>query len=203
MTPPPGVPLQPSGRQARSWLTHELLDPAYHRSNPIQDLIDWLARLWSNALGTAATASSASVVAALAVLLAVVLAVALLLSRARRDGRRRRARRAAAGQAETLSASRLRASAELALQEGRYDDAAVDAFRAIAARQHERGRVDLTPGATAHEVAGLLGEAFPDRRGPIDEGAQLFDEVHYGEHAAAPDQAAGLLRLDDELARPR
>lgn len=203
MTPPPGVPLQPSGREARSWLTHELLDPAYHRSNPIQELLDWLSRLFNNTLGTAATASSASLAAALVVLLAVVVAVVLLLSRTRRDGRARRARRAGEPTAQVLTASQLRAAAERALQEERYDDAAVDAFRALAVRQHEQGRVDLTPGSTAHEVAALLGQAFPERRGPLDAGARVFDEVHYGEHAAAREQAAGLLALDDDLTRPR
>ena len=62
-----------------------------------------------------------------------------------------------------LTAAELRARAERALAEGRYGDAVVDGFRALAVRQVERGRLDDLPGATAHEVAVALAAEHPAR----------------------------------------
>ena len=86
---------------------------------------------------------------------------------------------------EVVTAAELRARAERALAEGRFADALVDAFRAVAVRQVERGRIDDLPGATAHEVAGALAEAFPEQRADLDRCAALFDLVLYGGRPAA------------------
>ena len=69
---------------------------------------------------------------------------------------------------EAITAAELRARAEAALAEGRHEDALVDGFRALAVRQVERGRLDDTPGATAHEVAGVLAREYPDRGPRVD-----------------------------------
>ncbi len=80
----------------------------------------------------------------------------------------------------------------------------VDAYRALAVRQVERGRLADTPGATAHEVAGRAGAASTRTSGPrVDASAALFDAVLYGDRPASRDQAAGVLALDDELATVR
>ena len=54
---------------------------------------------------------------------------------------------------EVVTADELRARAEAALEAGRFEEAVVEGFRAVAVRQVERGRLSDTPGATAHEVA--------------------------------------------------
>ena len=79
----------------------------------------------------------------------------------------------------------------------------VDAYRALAVRQVERGRLDDTPGATAHEVARALAAEYPHQRPRVDASAALFDAVLYGDRPASRDQAAGVLALDDELATVR
>lgn len=194
------APLDPSGDEGRSWLRRELLDPAYHRSDPFGEFVDWLMRTFQRGLGTASDAPPLTVAAALVVLLALVLGVIVLLGRTRRD-RQGSAPRPVMLQGESVTAAELRARAERAMTEGRYGDAAVDAFRAVAVRQHEQGRLELTPGATAHDIAAVLVCVFPGQRQGIDDGARVFDEVHYGEHPAGSRQAAGVLALDDELAR--
>ena len=92
-----------------------------------------------------------------------------------------------------MSAAELRARADAALAEGRHGDALVDGFRALAARQVERGRLDDLPGATAHEVADALGAAYPAQRGRVDGSAALFDRVLYGDRPASREQATGVL----------
>ena len=57
------------------------------------------------------------------------------------------------------------------MAQGRFADAVVDGFRALALRQAERGRLEDAPGATAHEVADSLAAAYPAKRGAIALGA--------------------------------
>ena len=64
----------------------------------------------------------------------------------------------------------------------------------------ERGRLDDTPGATAHEVAGVLAREYPDRGSRVDTAAALFDSVLYGDRPATREQALDVLTLDDDLA---
>ena len=80
-----------------------------------------------------------------------------------------------------------------------YADALVDAFRAVAVRQVERGRIDDLPGATAHEVAVALAEVFPEQGADVHRCAGLFDLVLYGGRPATRDQAVDVLGLDDRL----
>jgi hypothetical protein len=103
----------------------------------------------------------------------------------------------------SVSAAQWRDRAEQAMAEGRHSDALVDAFRALVARQVERGRLDPAPGTTAHEVTLALRSAYPGQAAGMSEGARLFDLVLYGDRDATPEQAAFVLALDDELAGVR
>lgn len=192
-------PLRPSGDEARSWLREELLAPDYHRGNLLQDLLHWLGRLFDDGVHRASDLSPLSTAAAMTALLALALGVALLVGRTRASRRHRRPVGAVLTE-EAVTAAELRARAERARAEGRHEAAVVDAFRALALRQQERGRVSAPPGATAHEVAAALAGVFPAHRGGIDRGARLFEDVLYGHLPARADEAADLLGLDDELA---
>jgi hypothetical protein len=133
------------------------------------------------------------------VLLLLVGGLGWLLSRARRTAQQHRGPGPVLGEGAP-TAGELRARAERALAEGRHEDAVVDAFRALAVRQAERGRLEDVPGATAHEVAGVLVAAYPDQRQRVQAAGALFDEVRYGDRRATRDQAAAVLGLDDALA---
>lgn len=198
MSPLGEPPLQPSPDEARSQLRGELLHPEYHEQDVVGRVLDWLARILERALDAAADAPPLSVLAALVVLALLVLGLAFLGSRARRSP-------AAVGamteEAEPrMTAAELRSRAEAALDAGRYADAVVEAFRALAAAQVERGRLDDRPGATAHEIAQVLAEAYPEHGGRVERGVELFDIVRYADRPATRDQALQALALHDELA---
>lgn len=195
-------PLDPSADDARSLLRQELTKPEYHEANVIERLQRWIQRLFEDGAGAARDVPPLGTFAAIVVALLIAIGVGLLVSRARRTARAR-TERAPALTDEVVSAAALRARAEAALAEGRFDDALVDAFRALAVRQVERGRIEDLPQATAHELAASLGVEFPAQRHLVDRSADLFDSVLYGDHPATREQAVDVLALDDELAGSR
>jgi len=195
-------PLDPSPEEAESLLRRELLKPEYHEQNVLQRILNWIDRQVNRGLDAASGTPPLSAFAAMVVLVLLVGALAWLLSRARATARTERELRSVLTD-EVVSAAELRSRAELAMAEERYEDAVVDAYRALAVRQVERGRLDDTPGATAHEVARALAAEYPHQRPRVDASAALFDAVLYGDRPASRDQAAGVLALDDELASVR
>ena len=195
-------PLDPTPDEARSLLRRELLAPDYHDQDLVQRLLTWLERLVNRGVATASGAPPLQTLAVMVLAVALVAGLALLLSRARRSPRAPADRRSVLTD-EAVTAEQLRARALLALDEGRREDALVDAFRALALRQVERGRLDDTPGATAHEVALALGAEHPRLRTRVEAGADLFDSVLYGGRRATREQALTVLALDDDLAGVR
>jgi hypothetical protein len=189
-------PLDPSPDDARSWMQRELLDPEYHQQNVVERLITWVERQLGGGLATGGLLSTA---AAILVFLLLLGAFAWLLSRIQRTRRSRAAAGPVLGH-EVVTAAELRARAEAALADGRPEEALVDGFRALAVRQVERGRLDDSPGATAHEVALLLATEYPQHSARVGDNALLFDLVLYGDRPATTEQATGVLTLDDELA---
>ena len=196
------APLEPSPDEARSWLRRELLHPEYHQQNVVEQVVRWLERQVNRGIDAASGAPPLSTFAAMVVFLLLALGLAWLVSRQRRSARSTQESRTVLTD-EVVSAAELRARAEAALAEGRHADALVDGFRALTVRQVETGRLEDAPGATAHEVAGALGTAYPGQRTRVDHGAWLFDSVLYGHRPVTRDQASGVLALDDELAALR
>lgn len=192
------APLDPSPDEARSLLRRELLRPEYHEQDLLDRLLDWLERTLESGLDAASTVPALSTFVAMLLLCLLVLALWWLASRARRSPAAARAAGPVLGD-EQVSAAELRRRAEAALAEDRADDAVVDAFRALAVRQVERGRLPDAPGTTAHEVARDLGSAVPALAGRVDDAAALFDLVLYGGRPATRDQAVAVLALDDDL----
>lgn len=197
----PDPPLVPTPEQGRDLLRRELLDPAYHQDDVMQRFLDWLRRRVLDVLDAASNAPPLSAFAAMAVGLLLVLALIWLATRARTAPQR------GTGDSvlpdASVSAAQWRERAERALAEERHSDALVDGFRALVARQVERGRLDAAPGTTAHEVTQALRSAYPDQAAGMSEGARLFDLVLYGDRHATAEQAALVLALDDELAGVR
>ena len=198
----PDPPLQPSGDEGRRLLRDELVHGEYHRQHVLQRLIDWLWRHLQDGVGAASGSSGVTAFVTMLVAAALVVGLALLLTRVRRD-RRTRVRSDAVLTRDRASADELRRRAEAALAEGRHADALVDAFRALAVRQVERGRLSDQPGATAHEVAASLATSYPTHGGLVGRSADLFDATLYGHHPARPEDAHDVLDLDDALAGPR
>jgi len=199
---PADPPLDPSAGEARSWLERELLRPEYHQQNVVERLISWLERQIGLGLAAAGQASLLSTLAAMLIFLLLVGALVWLFSRIRATHRARTSVGPVLDE-EVVTAAELRSRAEAALAGGRAEEALVDGFRALAVRQVERGRLEDSPGATAHEVAMSLATEYPQHGGRVGDNARLFDLVLYGERPATPEQATGVLALDDELAGAR
>jgi hypothetical protein len=195
----PDPPLNPSGDDARSALRRELIKPDYYEGNVIQRLLDWLQRTLGKGVDAAVDVPPLQAFAAMAIGVLLVGTLIWLASRARASARAPRDTQGVLTN-EEITAAGLRARAEAALADGRHEEAVLNGFRALAARQVERGRLDDTPGATAHEVAGVLAREFPDRRPRVDRSAALFDSVLYGDRPATREQALDVLALDDDLA---
>jgi hypothetical protein len=195
----PDPPLDPSPDEARSALRRELLNPDYYEGNLIQRLLTWLRRTIDKGVDAAVDLPPLQTFAAMAIAVLLIGALFWLASRARASARAPREGQAVLTD-EAISAAALRARAEAALAEERYESALVDGFRALAARQVERGRLDESPGATAHEVAGVLAMEYPERRDRVDAAASRFDSVLYGDRPASREQALDVLALDDDLA---
>jgi hypothetical protein len=195
-------PLDPSGDEARSSLRRELARPEYYTDDLLERAIRWVQRLFDDGLASAANAPLLSTFLAILVALALIVGVLLLVSRIRRTARTAEERRPALPD-EAVTAAEMRARATSAYDEGRYADALVDGYRALALQWIERGRIEDLPQATAHELARALAAEFPDDRPAISRAADLFDEVHYGDHPVTREQAAGMLALGDEIGTVR
>jgi hypothetical protein len=198
----PGPPLQPSGDEGRRLLRDELLHQEYHRQDVLQRILDWIGRRLQGGVGAASGSGWVTALVTMLVLVVILLGLGFVVSRIRHD-RRTREQTAAVLTSDRPSAGELRRRAEAALADGRHADAVVDAFRALAVRQVERGRLADQPGTTAHEVATTLSTAYPDHGARVGRGADLFDATYYGDHPASHEDAAGLLELDDNLAGAR
>jgi hypothetical protein len=197
--PSPGPPLDPSGDEARRLLREELLHREYHRTDLWGRLLDWLGRLFRGGVDAASGSSSITALVTIAVALGLVLALTLLLTRVQRDHRVRRQRGGAVLPDDRPSAADLRRRAEEAHAAGHHADAVVDGYRALAARQIEHGRLADRPGATAHEIAGLLATAYPGQAARVAAAADVFDATRYGDRPATAAQAQAVLALDDDL----
>jgi len=197
----PGPPLQPSGAEGRHLLREELVRNEYHR-HLLQRILGWLWRRLEGGVGAASGTHGLTAFVTMLIGAGLVVGLVLLLSRVRRD-RRRRIGVAAVLPDDRPAASELRRRAEAALSDGRYADAVTDGFRALAVRQVERGRLVDQPGATAHEVAASLATSYPSHGERVGRTADLFDATLYGDRPATPEDATGVLALDDTLTGAR
>lgn len=195
-------PLDPSGGEARSSVRRELAKPEYYTDNLLERAIQWLLRQFDDGVGAAADAPAVSTFLAILVALALITGITLLVTRIRRTARAAQERKPALTE-EGVSSAELRLRAQQAYDDGRYGAALVDAYRALALRWIEQGRIEDLPQATAHELARALATEFPDDRAAITRAADLFDEVLYGDHTVVAEQAAGMLALADELGTVR
>lgn len=185
--------------EARAELRRELARPEYRERDLTERALNWVLRQVDQMLNAASTVPPLSYFAALVVGLVLALALGLVLSRLGR-----RTHYAHVGPAplleEGLSAHQLRARARTALEAGQNEEATLDAFRALATAQVEQRRIENVPGATAHELAAALAEAFTDRRREIVAAADLFDATLYGDQDVSREQAESLLALSSDLA---
>lgn len=197
------TPLDPSSQQAHQWLVDELSGAAYQRDNSLLDrVVEWFSQLFHRSTELPGTGSpwAPVVTAVLAVLVIAVLA--WVLPRVRREAR---TRRVGGGVLEdrTLTAADYRERVRGALAGGRYDDALLDAFRALARDAADRALLDGSPGLTAHEISVALAAPFPGHAARLAAAADRFDGVRYGGTHVGRAEAESVANLDLELSRTR
>lgn len=199
---PQDPPLDPSGDEARSALRRELAKPDYYDTNVIERIMNWISRRFDGAVNDVSGMPPLMNFLLVLVVVGIIVLVGWLVSRVRLTAKDR----SSAGPAlvdEGLSAADLRARADAALADGRFAEAVVDGFRALALRQIEAGRIEDLPQATAHELAGGLADVFAGHRPQLGASADLFDAVLYGDRVPDRGAAASVLSLDSELADRR
>lgn len=197
--------LDPSREVARDWARRELSDPAYAQARPgwVERLARWLIDRLSELQvpGGLAPSRTLGLVLLLAIVAAVV-AVALTRTGLARRGVRVRASGPVMDDVRR-SAAQHRRLADQAADDGQYEDAVRERFRAVARSLEERAVLDERPGRTADEVAAEAGRSLPASAAGLRSAARLFDDVQYGGRAAAAAHDRQLRDLDDELASAR
>ena len=192
--------LEPTPAQARDWLEQELHRGEYQSpwlDSAIRWVVEKLRMLFD---GTAMAGFSPAIMALVA--LVVIALLAWVLPRVRRESRAARLDGAVLEDL-AITARTYRDRAAQAIGDGRYDDAVLDGFRAIARDMSDRTLLADAPGLTAKEARLALAPFFPDHADRLARAADLFDAVRYGHRRATADQAGQVQRLDEELVTTR
>ncbi len=201
------APVTPDGDEAREWAERELADPVYAEAQPTA--FDRIARAIGDFIGGLFSAdvsggwgSALAVIAAIVV--AVLIVVALIVWGVPRATRRAAASTAQLfGETEERSADDLRRAAAAAADGGRWDEAVILRFRALARGLLQRGVVSTPPGATVHAFARSAGRVFPASAGELESAASAFDDVRYLRRPGSPDVYSRVRRLDETLSGAR
>jgi hypothetical protein len=204
MTPPIwSLPrgLNPTPPEAREWLKQELRRSEY-QSPWLDSARRWVSDRLNELIEGARTLAGLSPLITVLIALVVIALLVWILPRVRREPVTAGAPRAVLEDL-TLTSGHYRDLASQALREGRYDDAVLDGFRAIARDMSDRRVLDDAPGRTAHEVSMALASPFPDHAGRLAVAADLFDSVRYGHRRVNAEQARAIPQLDDELVTAR
>ena len=195
--------LDPTPAEARRWLSDELSGPDYHDpwlDTVIRWVLEQLAKLLNGANNLANGGLSPVITALVAVV--VIALLVWVLPKVRREPVANHSD-AAVLEDVTITPRHYRDLAAEALRDGRYDDAVLDGFRAIAKEMSDRRVLDDAPGRTAHEVSLALASPFPDHAARLARAADLFDSVRYGHRRATAYQAGQIHQLDAELVTTR
>jgi Domain of unknown function (DUF4129) len=193
--------LDPTPAEARDWLEQE-----FHRAgnqNPwLDSVVRWILDQLRKLLDGAGHLAGLSPFITVLVALVMIALLAWVLPKVRRESVV-----AGAGGAVledlTITARTYRDRAARAFKDGRYDDALLDGFRAIAKDMSDRTLLDDAPGRTAHEVSLALAQPFPDHADRLARAADMFDSVRYGHRRATADQAGQVQQLDAGLVQTR
>jgi hypothetical protein len=195
--------LDPTPDEARDWLEQELQGSDY-QSSWLDSVIGWISDKVRALLEGADNLadSGVSLVVTVLVALAVIALLVWILPKVRREPVVAHEDRAVLEDL-TITPRLYRDRAAQAFKDGRYDEAVLDGFRAIAKDMSDRTLLDDAPGRTAHEVSLALASPFPGHAERLARAADVFDSVRYGHRRATVDQASGVQQLDTELVRTR
>lgn len=184
---------------ASELLRDELSGTEYQRqfTGPVREAIDdFLQWLQEDALDFGVVNVPAGPLVVLLVLAAGLTIVLLVV--------RPRLQRSGSGEQEVeiavdVTAQQLRDRADRHAQQGNYDDAARDRFRALVRGAEERGLLRSAGGRTATEITWQLAGFFSDHADQLRSAAELFNLSRYGSTQLKPGHYQQLRDLDTEL----
>jgi Domain of unknown function (DUF4129) len=199
-------PLTPDGEEGRRWAEEELADPIYDAAQPTA--IDRIARAvgdFFESLFQTELSGEWGPWAALvaAIVIVVVIGAAFLVWGIPRSTGRVRSGAELLGAGEQRSAAELRQDAAALASQGRWDDAVVQRFRALARGLLERGAVDTPPGATVHAFARASARAFPAHANALESAAAAFDDVRYLRRPGSEELYLRIATVDDTVSAAR
>lgn len=194
----PGV-VDPGPGTARDWLRRELARPDYQESL-LQRAQRWFGELMDRVSGAADSFDGLSPLLGLLLLVLLVALGAFLLSRlGANPAVAGRSAEVFAGGRDTAAAHRDRAAS--ALGAGQWDDAVLEAVRALTATLVERGLTPERAGVTVHEITADAAVMFPLEQERLEQVGGTFDETRYGDRPADEAQARAAVELERDLAR--
>ena len=200
--------LQPDPGTARDLLLRELSRSEY-RPSLVEQARDFVFDLIERAQRAIAETGAFNLLTLSVLAVALAVGLLLLISRLRPDTR---ATHAAAVLGESaLRAADHRSRARAALADQAWDDAVIEALRAIARDLEERppsltagalpgGETDVRPGSTAREVAAIARRRFAGHDEDLDALARSFEDVVYGDRHATEADAERGVRTAEALA---
>ncbi|TNC23169.1 DUF4129 domain-containing protein [Amycolatopsis alkalitolerans] len=182
----------------------ELSNPQYHAAEPgvLDRVLNWLGQRLSDLFEAASTAVPGGPLGLLVLLAVLVLVVVVVRLRVGKLARNARVP-AAVFEERVRSAQDYRQAADQAFANGDFGSAVRDRFRAIVRGLEEHGVLDVRSGRTADEAARDAGARLPGSAAELAAAARLFDDVHYGDRPAAPEDYRRLSALDEQVQRER
>jgi hypothetical protein len=195
-------PVDISRSDAAAEAAKELSKPVYGQasdgliSRAVNKVIDWIADLLDNMVGTSSNGHLGLVL--LVLLFALIVVVVLWRAGVLRTTRSNP--RAVFDTDKPRSASAYREQAEQEAAAGDYAGAVRSRFRACVAELTERTVLDERAGRTAYEAVADAGRAVPALNEVLRPAALVFTEVVYGNRPGTPERYA-LVVAADEAAR--
>lgn len=202
---PLDVPIDIGREEARRRALEELQKAKYGGTPPwlerfLDRIFDWLAQLLEFLIRLqAGRMQSGGGInwGFLAVVLILLAVIALIIWRIGIPRWRARRTDAELELDPTLEALDYRRSAEAAAAAGDWRGAVRDRYRAIIRELEVRTILQPRPSRTAWEAAGLASRLLPQVSDALFSGADIFNQVMYGDKVSAPDRYQQMVQIDE------
>ncbi|MBB4856411.1 hypothetical protein HNP40_003830 [Mycobacteroides chelonae] len=176
----------------------ELAKPIYEHPSPLDRLVNWIIERLDD-LEFRASSLPGGWFTILVTTLIVIAAVVLLVRIARRAVRTTGGADFGLFESGELTAAEHRAAAELAASQGDWSSAIRHRLRAVARQLEERTILTPVPGRTANELAADAGKELPSLAREFRSGAEIFNDVSYGERPGTEQSYCQIAELDDHI----
>ena len=195
-----GSPLQPARDEAARAAHQELSKAIYQQAKPsaVERTIRWLQEVFAQFADQISRVVPGGVWGLVSLAVLAVLLIVLVRWKVGGFARSAPDRGVIFGTTPTTAAQH-RAAADRAAEQGHWDDAVLERFRAVVRQLEERGIIDERAGRTADEAALDGGRVLPDCAVELTSGAGLFDDVVYGSVPAGPEEDRILRALDTAI----